>query len=296
MDNLNLDKIKNMIRFSFGADAFAFGYQWTYDITKNLEQYDKTGFELINPMAKKYHPKRTAGDFGPYADQELILLDTMTETRSFNPQRFMVVWYNLWRIGYDDWIDMATKITLSTHKGSHSNEISPIGRMAPLFLMQNANLKEMQDMAAEYIALTHNNHEVIEFGKFIIHLIDELLKGTDLLQAINDTKGKYTYCQKYVDIGLEMSNHNWQTLMEAEVPTSCEIGASGPLTIYLLVKFWDNPADMFAYNAIFDGDTCARAQILALIVGLVKDYPDFAQHWFENLHKKDKIDSMLKIF
>ncbi|MBC2855179.1 ADP-ribosylglycohydrolase family protein [Cetobacterium sp. 2A] len=291
-----MENLKDMVRFYFGAGAFAFGYQWTYDITENLEQFSKTNLELINPLAKKFHPNRTAGDFGSYEDQGLALLDSLSRNKKFDVIDFKNTWKKLWTEDYNEWIDSATKTTLASGKGSNSNDLSPVSRIAPLFLLKGLTLNEMLKNVSEYIEVTHNNIEVIDYGKFIVNLVHELSSGGDLLQSIEKIKNNYPHCKKYIDAGIEMSQYSWKELMESEVPTYCEIDGSGPLVIYLLLKFWNSPIDMFEYNAIFDGDSNARSGILALVVGLEEGYPEFAKNWYNNLHKKNEIEALLAKF
>ncbi|WP_426710970.1 ADP-ribosylglycohydrolase family protein [Cetobacterium sp. SF1] len=291
-----IDKIKDTIRLCFGADAYSLGYQWTYDITGNLEQFEKTGLKLIDPMAIKYHPARKAGDISFYGDQQLALLESLDETKAYSEARFLEIWENIWRIGYNDWIDGATKIRLASKHPSNSSDLSPVSRIAPLFLIKDLTLKEMQDIVEQYIGVTHNNLEVKDFGKFIVHLIYELQSGGTLMSSINKIKGDYPYCNKYIDKGLDYVHYSWKELLEKEIDTSCPIEASGPLAIYLLCKYLDSPSDMFAYNNIFDGDTCGRVGILALVTGLIKGFPACGDQWYGQLKKKDLLEKVLAKF
>ncbi|MCJ8342883.1 MAG: ADP-ribosylglycohydrolase family protein [Cetobacterium sp.] len=292
----SLETTKNMIRLSFGADAYSLGYHWTYNITKNLEQFEKTNFQLIDPMAKKFHPERKAGDLSAYGDQELALLESLTEGKRFNKTRFISIWENIWRVGYNDWIDNATKIRLASNHGSNSNDLNPVSRIAPLFLIENMNLNEMKEVVEEFIGITHNNLEVKDFGKFIVHLLSEVQSGGEIKKSIEKIKDEYPFCKEYIERGLEYCNYTWKELMEKEIPTYCEIDGSGPLTIYLLCTFWDSPKDMFAYNVVFDGDTCGRSGILALFVGMTREFPLFADEWYEKLCKREKIEELLEKF
>lgn len=294
-----LEVIKDMVRFSFAADAFALGYHWTYNIPQNSLQFSKTKFEIINPMGKKFHSYRTAGDISSYQDQAFILLNSLEENSGFNKKDFKNKWLEIWSKYYSDWIDRPTKITIDTGAASTSDEISPVGRISPFFLNTAETLSEKLKNVEEYISLTHNNPIVIDFGKFITHLgflIANNNSNKNIVEDINKIKVFYPKCESIVETGLKLCDKSIEKIIAEKFPTYCEIDGSGPITIYLLINFWNSPEDAFKYNAILDGDCTARASILATIFGLNGVYPSFAKKWFEHLKIKNDLNEILNKF
>lgn len=295
---MDMEKIKNIIKFNFGADAFALGYQWTYDSKLNLENILQSKFEFIDPLATRFH-NRKAGEFSPYGDQNFSLLKFMTDNEKFSSEAYKKYWLKIWIPDYDDWIDSATKTTLETDSGSFSSDLSPVGRISPLFLESDLNLSVLQKNIKEYISITHNNQEVLDFGSFIGELVFKIdekngkIDEDELIDFVRNIKASYSRCEKHIDLGIKMTAYTPEELIENQFPTDCEIEASGPLTVYLLLKFWNNYEEMFKWNMILDGDTCARAGVLSAVVGGYGIYPDFAKRWYNSLKRKNEIEFLL---
>ncbi len=296
---MKLEIIKNMIRGSFGADAFALGYHWTYDPNLNYQTITKNGLNYISPLAKKYH-SRGKGELSLYGDQNLALLESMTLNKKFLPKEFYKIWKGIWKPDYNEWIDQATRVTLEIGRGSSSNDLSPVGRISPLFLEENLDIKKLDKNIEDYIKITHDSIEVIEFGKFIGNLIvklsEEKLDDLQLFNHLNSVKKKYPNIEKYIDIAMEIQDKAPEDVINIPFPTSCEIDASGPLTIYLFLKFRKNYEELFEWNAIFDGDTCSRASILAMLLCVQGIYPEFIKNWFQLLKRNDEIDEYINKF
>lgn len=296
---MKLEKLKDLIRFNFASDAFALGYHWTYDSALNYQTIVKEKFNYIEPLAKQFHV-RGKGEFGSYGDQNLILLESIAVNKKYSSEEFYKLWLNIWKPDYDEWIDQATQITLKTGKASTSNDLSPVSRISPLLLVKDMNNDNFYKNIESYIKMTHNNIEVIEFGKFIGKLIIKLdekkLTNKELLDLLDILKKEYSMIEKYIDIGIELQDKTPEDIIKLSFPTVCEIDASGPLTIYLFLKFRDNPENMFKWNAILDGDTCSRAGILSTLISADGNFPDFTKKWYKLLKRKDEIEKYLSNF
>lgn len=290
-----IEDIKNMIRFTFAADAFALGYHWTYNIEENKEQFKKTCLDMIDPLAVKFHPVRKKGDISPYGDQELILLKSLTPDREFHPDSFIDHWKEIWD-NYDDWIDNATKSLLETGTASASSDISPIGRCAPLFLMKGLSQEKLFSTTEKYISLTHNNPEVIDLAKFFLKLTYDVFTGVRFSDSLKNSIDKFPSATKFINKGLALTEYSWEELIESGVDTSCGIEASGVLTVYLLIRYWGSVDEMFHANAVLDGDCTARASILAMITGAKYGVPSYGEKWFACLKRRNEIEETLHKF
>lgn len=262
------NKRAGLLLGSFVGESLALGVHWIYDPVQLLEKFDD--FHRYHAPGKdSYHPSKTAGDQGHVGDQALLLCDSLSTLKSWNPRSFMSTWLDSWQT-YDDYFDHATKQVLARVKqgtdpldaASSSDELAGPARIAPLVaLLAHEDEAEIIDAVVSQTMLTHSSAEAEEAAVFLGSLCLSLLRGGELDSSIRSLAPSWAL--KLANVQLE-ANHDDGL---AELGRSCSIKAALPAVIYLLLKHGQSFEDTLYENTVAGGDNCARGLVLGMILG-----------------------------
>lgn len=296
-----MSKLKKALTLSFLSDSLALSSHWIYDqnlLTKyNLEQ-------LQAPLIKDYHPQKQKGELTHYGDQTLILLESLAAKKQFDLEDFASRWQKLFT-NYSDYIDHATRITLENFErgwgpedsGSMMKDLAGAARIFPLFLVYE-KLEELEEAANLQTAMTHKHVQVVEASSFFTRLAYALNKEEDINQALTFALEKnfanlpaQDWIQKAQ--GLLTLNTNEALL---KLGQTCHLDEAFPATIYLLLKFFNNPKEGLIANVRAGGDSAARGLILGFCFGLKKEADQLISLWIEDFSLKEHLNNLLEKF
>ena len=89
-----ISKMEAAILASFLADAHALATHWCYQPEKIKELGSDTLMTtLLPPTLAGYHKTNNAGEFTPYGDQALILLQSLLKGKPFDVDTFLENWF-----------------------------------------------------------------------------------------------------------------------------------------------------------------------------------------------------------
>lgn len=263
---IDLKKAKELILSVLVADSYSLGSHWVYD-EKQLLNLDIDWNEL-NDAKALWHKDRKAGEFTHYADQIVWLYNFLQDKKHFDVNEYIKYWFDRMQC-YNGYVDGASRDTLANINegvfptGSNSTDLSVVGRIVPLLLVSKDE-KEFLANVESFVKVTHNSKEALAASRFFAKLLVEVLKGKDLIKAIEEQKEAFDLkIQDYVNSGILSRAEDTVTAIRSFGP-ACDINGGFQGVIHLLSKY-DNLKDMLVCNAKVGGETSARAMVATLI-------------------------------
>ena len=287
-----MERLKGMLFGAFVGDAYALSFNGVYDKEKFTQTADKLD-HYLSPNKDSYNYGKRKGDFTHVGDQSLLLLKSIASESGFSIDAFKLHWLTYMR-KYEGYIDSATKESLNildngTKKGSSSDDLSGIARVAPLIFyhFDDPDLSKSIELQTR---LTHNSDFLCQIGFFIQDLLLELIIG----KPFNQTLDVITF--KYPEIGIIISKLN-KRLTEDTFTVVKDIGQSAssqfsfPAALYLLLKYKDDFQEAMKQNLLCGGDSASRGMVIGMILGATFGFSNLPTQWVKELNEYALINS-----
>ncbi|WOO42768.1 ADP-ribosylglycohydrolase family protein [Rubellicoccus peritrichatus] len=288
------EKAKALLLGTLIGDAITLGVHWIYDTNElATEAGDFTGY--IDPVAgsAKYHPNRKAGEQTHYGDQFLVLVESIRENRGFYLSDFARRWQDLFD-GYDDYVDGATKKTLANLKsgaaasdaGSDSDELAAVSRVAAIVAAYpDASIGELQEIAWSAVSFTHGNPVLKGASEFFIRVLKAVEDGKSIEEALS-VAASVDY--DTLDAAAQLASAKAVQELEAveaigKLGQSCHFKDAFPATLYILLRYGNDPERALLENAKAGGDSAARSLLAGAVLAAKHGIGAFPQSWFDGL-------------
>ena len=281
------------------ADAFSLGGHWVYEPSEIKERFPSLeGF--YDPMTE-YHGAKKAGEFTHYGDQCMWLLESISLEKEFSLANFSERWKE-YMSEYEGYIDGASKTTLENLKagksaieaGSSSQDLSVIGRIAPLALLYADQQKELEDAAVLQSKMTHNSVAVVDTTRLFAQLLYLVLQGYTpknsilaMLEESHDEKVK-----KWMKMALASTEHDTIEAIKS-CGQSCNVNGACPSALHLILKYENNYEEAMRQNVYAGGDSAARGMVTGMILGAYNGLGKIPQAWIDSLSDKQRIEQYM---
>ncbi len=296
------DTLKGLVYGAFIGDALSLGAHWIYNPSKITRIYGRIT-DYISPKDNKYHAKKAPGDVSHYGDQTMALLQSLAAGQRWDLQEFAQRWRRMFA-DYSDYMDSATQQTLDNFAagaapddaGSGSDDLSAVGRIAPLFAV--AALKQpaaLHTAVRQQTAMTHNDPGVIEAGDFFAAVVMSVLAGSDISAAIFDAANRPYKTLPVVTWVAEAQDCLELDTVEAiaKLGQTCHNPDAFPSTIYLLLKYGDDLEACLIDNVMAGGDSAARGLLIGMVLGARRGFSAIPKRWVTGLRRASEIDALL---
>jgi ADP-ribosylglycohydrolase len=285
------NKAKAMVLASFVADALSLGVHWIYNtnvIDKKWGRVEK----YIKPERPTYHPTKDIGDLTHYGDQTLLLLESTSESTSFDFNHYATKWQDFFK-SYVGYFDGATKATLKNiadgkspaDAGSDSDDLAGAARISPLAYFFRDDLTKFLAAARAQTALTHNNRIVIEaaeyFGRVVWHVLHGKTPTIAINQALLEGYDRQPYAKWIADGLNSVESDTRQTILN--FGQMCEVEAAFPCVIHLIAKYENNLMEGLIENTMAGGDSAGRGLIVGMIIGAYLGKDAIPEKWLTDL-------------
>jgi len=286
---------------SFAADALCLGPHWIYDQAKVAALYPG-GIRCYDAPKSPYHPGKQAGDFTHYGDQMLALLRSVLRRGGYQHEGWREDWSEFWSKNTTAYRDGATKATLDhlvhgRHEPSDSHDFAGASRMAPvLAALAGAGLEERVQASRSQTALTHGDAETIDCAEFFTRVVDGIGSGLSIPQAL-ERASAISYSALDACAAQKIANasvNGTPAAVGTAMGLSCSTSEAFPLTLYLLLKFAERPAEALVQNAMIGGDSAARGLLIGLVMGAAHGTDWMPRAWIDELNAGSEIDALLK--
>jgi len=285
---------------AFVADALSLGAHWVYDVNEIKETFPS--YEGCYDPITEYHANKKAGDFTHYGDQTAWLLESIALDKEFSLASFSSRW-KAYMSEYTGYIDSASKTTLENliagkspfEAGSSSQELSVVGRIAPLALLYSDKQKEFEDAAVLQTRMTHNSRSAVESTRFFAQLLYLVFQGytpkNSLLAMLNATDDPIV--EDWIKIALASVDHD-TTEAITSFGQSCSIKGGCPGALHLILKYENNFEEAMKQNIYAGGDSAARGMVAGMVLGAYNKLEGIPSRWVDSLNSKERISSYIE--
>jgi len=287
-----MERLKGMLFGAFVADAYALGLHWIYDLEK-LAMYSERDNLMMTPLKDSFHLGKVKGDFTHYGDQSLLLLKSIASNNGFSLSVFKKHWLTFMS-KYEGYMDRASKESIelldsNTVKGSSSNELGGLARVAPL-IYYHFDDPELKTLVESETRLTHNNDTLVYYSQFITDVILELVIGKPLVDTLNKVAVSYPKVQSLLEMCNSRINEETASVIH-DIGQSCSSQFAFPAVLYLLLKYPGDFVKSMNQNVLSGGDSAGRGMILGMLQGAAIGYSQIPQEWLQEIKVFELIDN-----
>lgn len=289
-----------LVKAAFAADTYCLGPHWIYDLSEIARLYPNGLSELDQPRSK-YHGAKAAGDFTHHGDQSLVLLESLANRGSFTQAGWRNDFAAYWQSEPRSYFDGAARETLENLSSgrirpSGSEDLAGVSRAAPLLALLASDPIEVQvEKIRELVEVTHGHPAVADAGEFFARAIGELKNGKSYSEAFSAAleTGSYSVSiSEYVRSAEAALGGELEEVAQS-LGQSCSTSKAFPLTIWLALKYGDDPVKMLEANALAGGDNSARGMILGILLAARGEFSKLPESWTTQQRQRDRIDSLL---
>lgn len=162
------------------------------------------------------------------------------------------------------------------------NHIGGLSLMLPLLMVLGQNREYAQKTALEHLSLTHDGPSMILAGKIIAKIILDILSGISLKEAIanhfideKDDKSKLFF-ESLLDFPDEI-------VVGKHFSSACYIEHSIPATLFLALKYSEQPEEGLVSNTMCGGDNAGRGSVLGALLGAQGGSSCWPERWINGL-------------
>ena len=286
---------------AFVADALSLGAHWVYDVDEIKEKFPS--YDGCYDPVTEYHGSKKAGDFTHYGDQTAWLLESIALDKEFSLASFAARW-KAYMSDYDGYIDGASKTTLENlnaglsplEAGSSSQELSVVGRIAPLALLYCDKQKEFEDAAVLQARMTHNSKSAVESARFFSQLLYLVFQGytpkNSLLAMLNATDDPVI--EDWIKLALASVDHGTIETITS-FGQSCNVKGGAPSALHLILKYENNYEEAMKQNILAGGDSAARGMVAGMVLGAYNKIENIPQRWIDEMSSKERIASYIEV-
>ncbi len=287
---------------AFVADALSLGAHWVYDVNEIKEQFPE--YETYHDPITEYHAGKSAGDITHYGDQTTWLLESIALEKGFSLSSFSSRWAE-YMSSYQGYVDSASKTTLEQlnagksplEAGSSSQELSVVGRIAPLALLYSDKQKELEDAAVLQTQMTHNSKSAIDVTRFFAQLLYLVFQGyspkNSLLAMLNAADDPVV--EDWIKVAFASVEHDTVEAI-ASFGQSCNVKGGCPGALHLILKYENDYEEAMKQNVYAGGDSAARGMVAGMILGAYNKLENIPQNWIDALNTKDRISTYIGVF
>jgi len=284
MNNIKED----IILGSFVADSYCLGAHWVY-MKKQLDESPLDWNSLNAPMSR-CHNTKNKGDFTHYGDQNIWLYQYLKEENSFEPEKFINIWRDKMS-SYEGYVDENStetlrnlRIPLSLPCGGVSDDLSVIGRIAPLLLVSQ-NEEEFLKNVRSFVLLTHYSEVIKEASEYFAKVLWAVIHGADIMECFTSFKAPYTHrLKEYVTKALGSTLDTFDAIRI--FGPACDTEEGMPGVIYLLNKYGSDYKTIMIENAKAGGDSSSRAMLLSMLLVAAYGKEIIPANWIEEMNYK----------
>ncbi len=287
-----MERLRGMLFGAFVADAYALGLHWVYDLEKLATFKDRDSL-MMTPSKDSFHLGKVKGEFTHYGDQSLLLLKSIASNNGFSISVFKRHWLT-YMTKYEGYMDHASKESIelldsNTFKGSSSNELGGLARVAPL-IYYHFDDPDLKNLVEAETRLTHNNDLLIHYGHYITDVILELVIGKPLIKTIYKVASDYPKILSLLEICESRLTEETATVIH-DIGQSCSSQFAFPAVLYLLVKYPGDYITSMNQNVLSGGDSAGRGMVLGMLQGAALGYSQLPQDWLQDIKVFDLINS-----
>jgi ADP-ribosylglycohydrolase len=164
-------------------------------------------------------------------------------------------------------------------KEKHIGGLASVGPIAAWYASDPASAERA---ALTHVSLTHAGARMTDAVRLLTRLLVEVLAGRPLVETLESAVAR----QDSPLLGHPFAR--WLSLPDAAVigrqlSPACYVEDAVPATLYLAMKYHDQPEEAMVVNTNLGGDNVHRGAVLGALLGAEHGASGFPQRWREGL-------------
>ena len=154
--------------------------------------------------------------------------------------------------------------------------------MIPLTVAFSQNPAHASAVSLQNLALTHGGPVMRQWGGFISSTLLNLLQGESLCQSMAAGARESALA---IDVGFlkTLCEYPDHIVVGKHFSSACYVDQSVPATLYLALKYQDEPEQAMIANTACGGDNGGRGTVLGALLGALHGQQGWPSRWTEGL-------------
>ena len=254
-----------VLQGSLIADSLAMTPHWIYDPSEIKQRFGRID-SLLEPV-NSYHSNQPKGGQTHLGHQTIVLFEALRDSVDFAEQL-----REFWAES-SSYQDHSTKVFLEGGS-DHSDEMAGASRFAAVFAAVPTD--QMHDAMRDQVLVTHSEI-VAKVGLQFISLMDRLVNGAKLLQAVEDEFAGSDWLRQAIEVEGKEPNEALAILGR-----DCSLMSALPSVIYLLRRS-KGYKETLIENVMAGGDSASRGLILGALLALSDGEKSIPEQWQKDL-------------
>ncbi|ACN17905.1 putative ADP-ribosylglycohydrolase [Desulforapulum autotrophicum HRM2] len=171
------------------------------------------------------------------------------------------------------------------------NHIGGLSLMLPIAIVFARDMAYAEQIALGHLGLTHGGPAMENGGKMMAHIILDLLQGRELGRAVFDHYQNET--GREIKPALQsLFDFPDQIVVGRHFSSACYMDQSIPATLYLALKYCQDPEQALIANTMCGGDNAGRGSVLGAILGAANGFTCWPNRWITGLRHPPAIVSL----
>lgn len=162
------------------------------------------------------------------------------------------------------------------------NHIGGFSLMLPLLIVFGQSPVDAKPLALEHLTLTHGGAAMEKWGACIASVLLRLLHGYSLQESIQTASNESPIELDYDQLW-PLQDYPDDFVVGKHFSSACYVDQSVPATIYLALKYRNDPQKALVANTMCGGDNAGRGVVLGAMLGALHGIDGWPSSWVEGL-------------
>ena len=159
--------------------------------------------------------------------------------------------------------------------------------MLPLLISSSGHPDKAQSRSLTHLSLTHGGETMKKWGALIAAIMLDLLNGTSLVDTCERTFSATSFVPDIKEF-FSLFQFPDEVVVRNHFSSACYVDLAVPATMYLALKYQDDPESALIANTMCGGDNCGRGALLGAILGAAQPQK-WPQRWLDGLLNPPRI-------
>ena len=244
-----------------------------------------------------YHQNLQAGENTLNLQLALLLARTLEENDGYNPAQYLGKYIEFMTTPgrhRDTYIEECHRHFFTRYArgaapekcGVEDVHIGGLAHVPTLCSWFGRSVDLARKEVARHAALTHNSSLTLNAADTLTRILCSLLDGARIRDALREHAADWLPPKQSIEWLREPDS----VVVGRRFSTACYIQDAFPATLYLALKYADDPERGLVSNAQLGGDNCHRGAVLGAILGASAGVGAWPDRWRDKLLARDDLD------
>ena len=167
------------------------------------------------------------------------------------------------------------------------NHIGGFSLMLPLLVTFYKTPEYARSKALDHLLLTHGGRKMKVWGSVVASIVLAVLNETPLSEAI-EVSLRESALSYTLDSFTTLFEYPDDTVVRRHFSSACYVDFAVPATLYLALKYQNDPQQALIANTMCGGDNCGRGAVLGALLGGIAGN-EWPSRWIDDLRYQPPI-------